>query len=151
MTSNKPTSRYLCACPDLDYFRFVDHSALRRTRLTQCFQGMGPRRCDFPTGRRVQHGEHHWTVLAFPIEIPSAPLRRYCRRHSPSFGKLSVLLLTPLGKGTTRKLTFCPAPRGHVSNGVQGPSIGTICNHLTAGFLSAHKGRHFSRPHDQSR
>jgi hypothetical protein len=26
ITSYKPTSRYLCACPDLDYFRFVDHS-----------------------------------------------------------------------------------------------------------------------------
>src|SRR5690242_2489462 len=26
--SYKPTSRYLSACPDLDYFRLADHSAL---------------------------------------------------------------------------------------------------------------------------
>jgi hypothetical protein len=23
----KPTSRYLCACPDLDYFRIADHTS----------------------------------------------------------------------------------------------------------------------------
>jgi hypothetical protein len=25
ITCYKPTSRYLCACPDLDYFGFADH------------------------------------------------------------------------------------------------------------------------------
>jgi hypothetical protein len=32
ITSCKPTCRYLCACPDLDYFRFADNPA----RIPRC-------------------------------------------------------------------------------------------------------------------
>jgi len=161
ITQHKPTSRYLCACPDLDYFRFVDHSGNDTGSVRVLCQRCGEHALHNVSKVWVQGGAtsqqvgesntESTTGRCWPFQLRFPPPHCACRRHSPSFGKLSVLLLTPLGKGTTRKVTFCPAPRGHVSNGVQGPSIGTIRNHLTAGFLSAHKGRHFSRPHDQSR